>query len=203
MTAIDPAQLLPALIAGDLDRVTVTTGGRLLSGRPVPEMCYPGSFNPLHAGHVELARVAAARGPGPLSFELSVLNADKPALSVAEVWARLGQFTGRFPVELTREPTFAGKATVLPGTTFVAGADTARRLVDPSYYGGSTAVMTETLEGMWGRGVRFLVAGRLDPTGLFLTLDALAIPARWRSHFVAIPEAEFRVDLSSSELRDL
>jgi len=48
-------------------------------------------------------------------------------------------------VELTRAPTFREKARVLPGCTFVIGADTARRLVDPRYYEGSQARMIAAL----------------------------------------------------------
>ena len=196
-----PSDPLAALLAGELDRLTALGDGRLATGEAVPVLCYPGSFNPLHAGHLELARVAAELTGAALSFELSVTNVDKPPLTVQEVRARLGQFAGRSPVELTRQPTFAGKAALLPGTTFVVGADTARRLVDPAYYQGSQAAMTETIEAMWSAGARFLVAGRTDGTGRFETLADLPIPAEWRDRFRPIPEDRFRIDLSSSELR--
>lgn len=168
----------------------------------MPSLCYPGSFNPLHAGHLELARLAAEVTGFALSFELSVTNVDKPPLSAPEVTARLRQFAGHAPVELTRAPTFAGKAAVLPGVTFVVGADTARRLVDPAYYGGSPAAMVETIEGMWAAGARFLVAGRRNGAGRFETLADLPIPPLWQDRFSAIAEDRFRIDLSSTDLRD-
>ena len=196
-----PADPLGALLAGELDRLTALPDGRLLTGQPAPALCYPGSFNPLHVGHLELARVAAEVAGAAVSFELSVTNVDKPPLSAAEVTARLRQFAGLAPVELTRQPTFAGKAEVLPGVLFVVGADTARRLVDPVYYGGNRAAMVETIERMWAAGARFLVAGRRDATGRFETLADLPIPPEWQGRFSAIAEDRFRIDLSSSELR--
>lgn len=194
--------MIGRLLAGEVDRVTALANGRLVTGRPVPALCYPGSFNPLHAGHIALARVAADLAGAPLSFELSVHNVDKPPLSTEEITARLAQFAGRADVELTAQPTFAGKAVLMPGTTFVVGVDTARRLLDPAYYGGSPSAMAATLEGMWTLGTRFLVAGRLDPSGRFTTLDDVVVPGAWRRHFQAIPEGRFRIDMSSSELRN-
>lgn len=47
---------------------------------------------------------------------------------------------------------------------------------------------------------RFLVAGRLT-RGHFHTLADLPIPTNFMDLFEAIPEAEFRLDLSSTELR--
>jgi hypothetical protein len=198
---VPPDDLLGALLAGDLDRLTALPDGRLVTGQPVPALVYPGSFNPLHAGHLELSRVAAEVAGVALSFELSVTNVDKPPLSTQEVTGRLRQFAGLAPVELTRQPTFAGKATLLPGTTFVVGADTARRLVESRYYGGSRQAMVETIEAMWAAGARFLVAGRADGQGRFETLADLPIPPAWQDRFTAIPVDRFRMDLSSTELR--
>src|SRR5439155_55171 len=71
---------------------------------------------------------------GPVAFELSVVNVDKPPLGAADVRHRFAQFRGRARVELTRAPTFLQKSRLLPGATFVVGADTAERLVAGRYY---------------------------------------------------------------------
>ncbi len=159
----------------------------------------PGSFNPLHHGHELLAAAATEQLGREVTFELSVVNVDKPALAAGEVLRRVEQFRGRWRVALTRAPTFIEKARLFPGVAFVLGWDTAVRLVEPRYYDGE-AGMRAALEEMRGLGCRFLVAGRtLD--GAFRTLEDIAIPADLASMFEAIPETRFRADVSSTELR--
>jgi hypothetical protein len=82
------------------------------------------------------------------------------------------------------------------------GADTAARLVAPRYYQGSEARLAEAFAHFRQAGCRFLVAGRADAAGCFLGMDGLGLPAAHRDLFVGIPEAEFRVDLSSTRLRE-
>ncbi|KAG6396593.1 hypothetical protein SASPL_142746 [Salvia splendens] len=53
----------------------------------------PGSFNPLHDGHLKLLEVAVnILGEGYPCFELSAVNADKPPLTVSEIKRRVMQF---------------------------------------------------------------------------------------------------------------
>src|SRR5205823_11818142 len=121
------------LVAGGLDRVTVQPDGQMMLSAPQPVVLFPGSFNPMHEGHVLLARVAEEHTQQPLAFELSVTNVDKPPLPSETVRQRLAQFAWKAPVELTRAPTFVEKARVFPGTTPVVGADTAERPLGSRY----------------------------------------------------------------------
>src|SRR5262245_9597040 len=75
-----------------------------------PRVLFPGSFNPLHHGHVILADLVAERLGADVSFELSVVNVDKPELPPDEVRRRLKQLRGRRPVYVTRAATFLDKA---------------------------------------------------------------------------------------------
>jgi hypothetical protein len=188
------------LLRGAVDSVTVLPNGTLLADRPSRGGVLAGSFDPFHEGHSALARVGAEIVGAEVVFELSVFNVDKPLLTRAEIDKRLGQFAGVGTVVLSRAPTFRDKAELFPGCTFIVGWDTAVRLVEPSYYGGDEAEMAKALAAIRNRGCRFLVAGRLDE-GDFHTLAEVRMPDGLEDLVSAIPEAAFRHDLSSTELR--
>ena len=164
-------------------------------------MLLPGSFNPLHAGHVLLARVAEELRQQPVAFEISVTNVDKPPLAGETVRHRLTQFAWKSPVELTRAPTFVEKSRLFPRTTFVIGADTAERLVAPKYYGDDEIRMHVALEEIANSGGSFLVAVRIDAAGRVRALNDIPVPRRYADLFTEIPEHRFRFDTSSSEIR--
>jgi hypothetical protein len=165
-----------------------------------PLALLPGSFNPLHPGHTTLAAVASARLGVPVHFELSVANVDKPEMPPEEIKKRVGQFATVGPVWVTRAATFIEKATIFPGAAFVLGWDTAIRLIDPAYYGG-TAERDSALRMMLAAGCRFVVGGRVDEAGAFRVWDRDAIADEFADLFVVLAESEFRVDVSSRALR--
>jgi hypothetical protein len=189
------------LLAGELDRVTVQPDGQMMLSAPQPLVLFPGSFNPVHEGHLLLARLAEELRQQPLAFEISVTNVDKPPLAGGTVRGRLAQFAWKSPVELTRAPTFLDKSRLFPRTTFVIGADTAERLVAAKYYGDDAARMHLALEEIANSGGSFLVAVRIDAAGRVRALGDIPVPRRYADLFTEIPEHRFRVDTSSSEIR--
>ena len=197
--AIAEADPLAQLLEGAARSVTVAPDGRRVADAPVRGVLVSGSFNPLHIGHERLAHAVAEALGLPASFELPVLNADKPPLGYAEIERRLDQFHGHYSVVLSREPLFVHKAELFPGCVFAIGYDTAERLVDPRYYGDAAGRDT-ALESIRANRCRFLVAGRVED-GVFRTLADIALPDGFRDLFVELPERAFRMDLSSSEIR--
>lgn len=192
--------ILPLLPAAGRTRC-VQPDGRIDRQAPPPAALLPGAFNPLHQGHRELARVATQFLGAPVAFELSVRNVDKGTLPLEDVRQRLRQFAWLAPVWITAAPTFAEKALLFPGAAFVIGADTAVRLFAPRYYVDGERGMAAAFDTIRQQGCRFLVACRADAGGQCLHLDGVDVPEAWRDLFQAIPAEHFRMDVSSTQLR--
>lgn len=177
--------------------------GSVRVGGPLPRAVFPGSFNPLHHGHLTLAAAAARVLGVGVAFELSVANVDKPDLAPADLARRVAQFAGVGPVWVTRAAAFADKADLFPGAAFVLGHDTAVRLIDPKYYEQNPDRRDAALRKLLARGCRVVVAGRVAWDGVFRTWEPEAVAAEFRGLFVPLTEAEFRADVSSTALRAL
>lgn len=185
------------------DALHVAADGQMQAASKLPpaRVLLSGSFNPLHRGHWELAQVAQDIRGAPVTFELSVVNVDKPALTATEIRRRLAQFNWQASVWLTHAPRFVQKAELFPGCTFVVGADTALRLVLPRYYDDDEIKMVSALNRLRELRCRFLVACRVDAQGQCIGKSALPIPISFAELFEQIPATRFRWDISSTALR--
>lgn len=198
-TASDAMLLLEMLLSGS--PFCQSKDGAIRPAPPLPEAILSGSFNPFHQGHQSLGVVATQRLGLDVDFELSISNVDKPELDGSEVARRLTQFRNHFAVWITRAPTFVEKARLFPGVVMVVGYDTAKRIIDPRYYRGEVKLRDAALRFLRERDCSFLVAGRVDENGTFFGLDDLEIPPTGEEIFQGLSESEFRLDISSTELR--
>ncbi len=164
-----------------------------------PLALLPGSFHPLHDGHRGMARVAQRLLGCRVVWELAIANVDKPPLDYLAIADRTSQF-GPEAYVLTRAPTFVAKGRLLPGATFVVGADTIERVGQTRYYDHEATLRDAAIGELAELGCRFLVFGR-QVGDLFQTLDDLDLPSQLRALCRGVAEEEFRHDVSSTAIR--
>jgi len=200
--SFEPFDLLDRLLAGQVESVLVMPDGQMLGGNRRQNLALlSGAFNPLHQGHRKLAGIAAEILQQEVYFELPLVNADKAPIADSEAARRrIAQFEGIAPVLVTRAPLFSQKARLCPNSTFILGIDTVERLVQARFYHNSRAKMLASLEAVQAAGCHFLVAGRVRDNH-FVTLADVELPDEYRDLFREIPEDRFRVDISSTAIR--
>ena len=157
-----------------------------------------GSFNPLHDGHINLLKASLNEYNKIPLYEISITNVDKSKIVFNDLLNRISQFKSLGRLVITNSPTFEEKSKIFTKSIFVIGYDTAERLVDNKYYKNG---FKESLNIIERNNCSFLVSGRLiknkyyKPANInFEGYDYL---------FDTLAEEKFRLDISSTELRNL
>jgi len=184
------------LVLGDIDTACMPQ-----LDSPPPKTLFPGAFNPLHKGHELMAKIAADMTGSATELEISTINVDKSPLDYAEMDKRAQRVTSKFNLWFTRAATFTEKASLFPGVTFVVGTDTLKRIAAPIYYGGDDTDRDRGIQSIRDQGCHFLVFGRMDGM-TFESLQDLSLPDSLMEICREVPENRFRMDISSTELRN-
>ncbi|MDM8527326.1 hypothetical protein QUF58_03865 [Anaerolineales bacterium HSG24] len=199
---VSPHNLLNYFMTENISWLLVTPTGEMYTAPTLPDISLlSGSFNPLHNGHRHLAQAVQEMTGQPVYFELSLVNAEKQSIEVHESTRRLAQFADFAPLLLTQSPLFNQKATIFPQSNFIIGVDTAIRILQPQFYSHDPIQMDVAFETIRQAECRFFVAGRFHQ-GRFLSWSEVTCPPKFADLFVEIPASCFRLDISSTQIRE-
>ena len=176
----------------------ILENGRLITEEFISKsLILSGSFNPLHNGHIKLLEAAKNMTKLEPFFEISISNVDKRKISLEDLNSRISQFYNIGKILITNSATFEDKSNLFKKSIFVIGYDTAVRILDNKYYEKD---MKESLSNIKKNECSFLVTGR-KINGKYKYLNDLEIED-YKGLFSIIPEENFRLDISSTEIRD-
>jgi cytidyltransferase-like protein len=128
-------------------------------------LIFPGSFNPVHEGHIKVAEKACVREGKPVWFEISLTNCSKPIVDWVSLQERIASFDAYKNTAaiagfiFTNEPLFVRKARLFTEPIFVVGRDTLARVDNPAFY-DSKNDYSDAINEMGNRNTHFLVFDR-------------------------------------------
>ncbi len=160
----------------------------------------PGSFNPLHFGHTDMAKWMERQTGRKVVFQISKHHPVKKELffSGGELRRRLLQFRYRHSVVITHhDGLYIDKAKRFPGAHILMGADALVSMLNISFYTRGEAELRDGLKACEENGTIFWVVDR-QWQGKTLTLADIEVPYAHRGlfrHLAAVNE------ISSTQIR--
>lgn len=147
--------IIDELFQGKKDYIFVDPSGLASDCLDFSGILIPGSFNPLHQGHIGMMKSGSkVLKDSHVLFELSISNVDKPDLDKKELMRRIRQFQGFSGIIITRSPMFVEKSKLFPGCKFIVGIDTMERILDKKYY-QSEKDLLDTISEFKKLGIQF------------------------------------------------
>lgn len=167
---------------------------------------YPMSANPLHRGHINIAKYIQEVEGKEVVCLISTNHPEKGQLDKEEAIRRLSQFYALGPVILYNQSgMYIDMAAMFKGCSFIIGVDVLKKLFSGKYLGESEE-RESNIEAMMQKilsyGTKFYIVGRnLKGLGWVSAMDAIKFwaPTEYKDLFIPVL---YRDDVSSTELRN-
>lgn len=164
---------------------------------------FPGTFNPIHDGHMFMAEAVQDIGNVSTLYMITADSPHKPPLPVVTMLAKAVKIRMSDPTRCVlftqNDPLFIDKARKFPGASFLVGADSVERLLDPRWYGGKPEAVVDMLDEFERLGTRFYVFGRDSGKGMVRMSD-IPVIGHHKNMFVQMPDNKYAI--SSTQIRE-
>lgn len=148
-----------------------TTEGTRLTAPPKKIVLMPGSYNPPHQGHYNVAQEVAKMSGLPVIYSVTADSVHKPKLTVQGLLKRARGLRGHNRLFTQGDALFIDKARMFPETPIAMGADALQQMLDPKWGTDVRQMLIEFAQ----LGTRFYVCQRPTPGKRSLTLDEVFV----------------------------
>lgn len=143
-----------------------TTEGKRLTAAPKKMVLYPGSYNPPHPGHLNVAKEVEHVTRLPVVFAVTADGPHKAPLKLQDLLKRARGLRGKNRLFTRGDALFIDKARVFQETPIAMGADALRNMLDPKWGTDIKQMLIEFAQ----LGTQFYVSSRPE-NGTILTLE--------------------------------